>query len=332
METIEIVSIISAMKRQERSYLSKDYLHSFSDQTERHCQFEGASNPGRSVDEDLRLFMINWCYRVVAFFEFRRDTVAISTNYLDRFLSTTEGTNARKNRKIFQLAAMSCLHTAIKIHEVEAIDMAYFSDLSKGFYTVEQFTDMEQTIITSLQWRLNPPTPCSFTQNFLSVIPGIIMSRKEKLVVLKLARYQTELSVREYSFLSYDASCIALASLANSMQATNHRNFQHILRILCKIVELDINSQVFVECRKNLRILMKMKLHSQEHDFIPQKPTANKNVKSIISVHDLDSTCCVDTTFLTSFSSSKSETGVFENFWYSYCSSIPYCLYSNGCT
>eukprot|EP00548_Thalassiothrix_antarctica_P014946 CAMPEP_0194173920 /NCGR_PEP_ID=MMETSP0154-20130528/8188_1 /TAXON_ID=1049557 /ORGANISM="Thalassiothrix antarctica, Strain L6-D1" /LENGTH=297 /DNA_ID=CAMNT_0038887169 /DNA_START=60 /DNA_END=953 /DNA_ORIENTATION=+ len=286
MDSVEIASNISAMKRQEQSYLSKDYLHSFPDETEYPCQFEGVLNTNSSVNEALRLRMVNWCYQIVAFCQFSRDTVAISTNYLDRFLSTTEGINARKDWKIFRLAAMTCLYTAIKIHEVEAIDPTFISNLSKGNFTEKQVVDMEQKIIMSLQWRLNPPTPSSFIQKFLSIIPDKTMSKSEKSAVRKLATYQTELSVGDYNFLSYDASCIALASLANAIQATRRGYFQHILQTISKIADIDISSQAFMKCRESLYTKMNMPSHCQESYSIPQLSTVRKHGRSTNSVHN----------------------------------------------
>jgi len=280
METVENFSIISAMKRQEQSYTTKYYLHSFRNQTTDHqycCESESNSMKPL-VDEHFRLFMVNLCYQIVDFCDFSCDVVAISTNYLDRFLSTTEGIDARKDRKLFQLAAMTCIYTAIKIHEVEAIDPTFISNLSKGNFTEKQVVDMEQRIITSLQWRLNPPTPLSFIQKFLSIIPDKTMSKSEKSKAMKLATYQTELSVREYHFLSYDASCIALASLANAMQATRRGGYyQHILQTISKITDIDIGSQEFIKCKENLYTVMNiMTRHRRQesHSKIPRSSTA----------------------------------------------------------
>jgi len=286
METVGIFSTISALKRQEQSYLSKDYLHCFRDQTEHQYQNEGAIDSTKPVDQEFRFRMVNWCYQIVEFCKFCRDTVAISTNYLDRFLSTTEGIDARKDRKIFQLASMTCLYTAIKTHEVEAINPAFISDLSKGNYTEEQVVDMERKIIMSLRWRLNPPTPCSFARQFLSIIPDKTMSRSEKSAAMKLAKYQTELSVGEYHFLSYDASCIALASLANAMQATRRGYLQHILQTISKIADIDISSRAFIKCRENLRIALNKTQHRQESHSIPKPSTVNKNTGSTITIHN----------------------------------------------
>jgi len=286
METVGIFSIISAMKQQEQRYLSKDYLHSFRDQTEYQHLSEGTSDSTNPVDQEFRSRMVVWCYQIVDFCKFSRDTVAISVNYLDRFLSTTEGIDARKDRKICQLAVMTCLYTAIKIHEIEAIDPTSISDLSKGNYTGEQVVDMERKIIMTLRWHLNPPTPCSFTRQFLSLIPDKTMSRSEKSATMKLAKYQIELSVGEYYFLSNDASCIALASLANAMQATRRGYFQHILQTISKIADIDISSRAFIKCRENLRIALNKTQHRQESRSIPQSSTVNKNTGSKIDVHN----------------------------------------------
>mmetsp|Transcript_40697 Transcript_40697/g.46250 ORF Transcript_40697/g.46250 Transcript_40697/m.46250 type:complete len:306 (+) Transcript_40697:3-920(+) len=284
MDAVEIFSIISTMKVQEKRYLSKDYLHDFRDQVEYRHRITCELDPSKPVDKEFRFCMVGWCYKIVDFCKFNRDTVAISVNYLDRFLSSVEGMTAMKDRKQFKLAAITCLYTAIKTHEVEAIDLSFISELSKGIYTEEQVCVMERKIIMALQWRLNPPTPCSFTRYFLTLIPNRTMSKNEKSVAMQLVKYQTESAVGEYNFLSYDASCIALASLANAIQATKRGYIQHILLTISMIADIDIESQVFMNCRDSLLITLN-KTHYHHQSKATQKSSkVNTNKRPKVAV------------------------------------------------
>ena len=75
-------------------------------------------------------------------FDFNREVVSVAMSYLDRYLSTR-----RVNKKIFQLAAMTCLYLAIKLSEPSTLKIASLIGLSRGFFTTEHIVAMEQSIL-----------------------------------------------------------------------------------------------------------------------------------------------------------------------------------------
>jgi Cyclin, N-terminal domain len=165
------LSIISAMRHQEESgYATGDFLHQHDPPSGR---AKGPLNQSQSspVSVECRNLMVSWCYQVVDYCRFRRETVEIAISYLDRFCCTALGESARRDRKIYQLAAMTCLYTACKIHEPEAMDPKLVSNLSRGAYSSKEVEEMESTIVEALQWRLNPPTSLSFVRQLLDLIP-----------------------------------------------------------------------------------------------------------------------------------------------------------------
>jgi Cyclin, N-terminal domain len=83
LDASEIADRIKVMKRQEKStYACTDYLK---DNEKR------LRKSRKAVDEDCRIKMCEWCYQVVDFCKFRRETVSISMSYLDRYLGTKKG-------------------------------------------------------------------------------------------------------------------------------------------------------------------------------------------------------------------------------------------------
>ena len=102
---------------------------------------EGAADDSSShVDEICRFKMCEWSFQIVDFCKFHRESVDIAMNYLDRFLLTKVGQAALQDRNVYQLVAMTCLYSAIKIHERQALSPAVVSQLSRGVYTAEQAT------------------------------------------------------------------------------------------------------------------------------------------------------------------------------------------------
>jgi hypothetical protein len=209
MDPSDVADHIAIMRIQEETtYLVRDYL------AESAGIRKHASKP---VDADCRVKMCEWCYQVVDFCKFRRETVAIGMSYLDRYLCTPKGREALCNRKEYQLAAMTALYIAIKIHEPLEMETSLLADLSRGCYTEMEFVGMEETMLQALRWRVNGPTPLGFVQYFIALLPESVHPAVAE-VLMDYARYQTELAVSEHIFVGVKPSDIALAAVLNAME------------------------------------------------------------------------------------------------------------------
>lgn len=242
----DALASIEAMRMQEENgYRTEDYMM--------HAEPEIAScnGPQQPVDADCRSKMSEWCFQVVDFCKFNRETVAIAMSYLDRFLTTPEGSEALNDRKIFQLAAMTSLYTAIKIHEPEAMEPKIVASLSRGAYTEEEVTDMERTILMAIKWRMNPPTAIAFVHHFMALMPADIITETERVGALELAKFQTELAVNAYEFVGINSSTIAFAALSNALQCSgNATGFDYeFLTTTAKVANLNVESMGDVQDR-----------------------------------------------------------------------------------
>jgi len=94
------------------------------------------------INEVWREKICEWCYQVVDHFDYNRQVVAIALNYLDRYLALRP-----VNRKIFQLAAMTCLFIAIKQNETRVLSLSAFLSLSRGYFQAEHVLKMEHAIL-----------------------------------------------------------------------------------------------------------------------------------------------------------------------------------------
>lgn len=204
----ESVATIVAMRHQEDTgYLSHDFLRQ---PHLRHLTLD--------VDADCRKKMAAWSYQVVDFCSFNSESVEMSMNYLDRYLLTAPGTRALQDRSVFQLAAMTSLYTAVKIHEPEAMDPKLVSSLSRGTYSPQDVEKMEQILLEALQWRVNPPTTLSFVRKFLDLVPAEAVDEATRKATFEITEFQTELAVSEYKFINVKASVTAYCSLMNSLE------------------------------------------------------------------------------------------------------------------
>jgi hypothetical protein len=194
--------------QEETTYRIRDYLAESVGIRKR------ASKP---VDADCRIKMCEWCYQVVDFCKFRRETVGIGMSYLDRYLSTSDGRSALCNRKEYQLAAMTALYVAIKLHEPLEMETSLLADLSRGCYNEMEFVEMEQVILLSLKWRVNGPTALGFVQHYLTFLPDSVHPCVSE-AIFDYARYQIELATADQSFVNVRPSEIGLAALLNALE------------------------------------------------------------------------------------------------------------------
>jgi hypothetical protein len=147
--------------------------------------------------------MCEWCYQVVDFCKFRRETVAIGMSYLDRYLCTPTGRAALCNRKLYQLAAMTSLYIAIKLHEPLEMETSLLADLSRGRYTELEFVDMKAKMLQAIHWRVNGPTCLAFAAHFLALLPSAVPPQVST-ALLDYARFELELAVAEQSLVHHD--------------------------------------------------------------------------------------------------------------------------------
>jgi len=233
----------------------------------------------KPVDEDCRVKMCEWCYQVVDFCKFRRETVGIGMSYLDRYLCSDLGKHALSDRKEYQLVAMTCLYIAIKLHEPLEMETSLLADLSRGCYTEMEFANMEKKILEALVWRVSGPTNLSFVLNYLMYLPDSVHDSVVE-AVFDYARYQTELAVADHAFVKLKPSVVGMAALLNAMEGMDStllspRAIQKFIKGVCKIVDLDMEKVESVQYR--LSTLMISSLNDD----------ASKKVDRAIEVHEI---------------------------------------------
>jgi len=211
------------MCQQESSaYKCEDYLHcrgqspvSILDQVFFRSTPPTMTPEGVQACINNRSKMVSWCMSLMDACQLNRETVSIAMSYLDRFLATAIGEDCIEDSATFQLACMTALYSAIKIHEEKVISPEVLSTISRGFYTKTDMEAMEWKMLNAISWRVNVPTPQAFCRQYLSLLPAVDAATREQL--LQLCSVQTELSVADYEFVTVKPSSIGFAALVNAM-------------------------------------------------------------------------------------------------------------------
>lgn len=198
--------------------------------------------------EEWRRKICQWSYRVVDNFQFDRSVVSVAMNMLDRFVQAYQlpsdkdapcccvSCKRSMDSRTFQLASMTSLYIAIKtcpetatveeMNRRRCFKISTFAELSRGLFSANDIANMEQTILSTLSWLVNPPTPMTFVPYLLNILPKTQTLPHEAQrtyglvhqVLRELSRYVTELGVCLGSELSaYPPSQVAFVAILISM-------------------------------------------------------------------------------------------------------------------
>lgn len=218
---------INAMVSQEKSghYKCTDYLSMTAWQQTvyqlmkkpKH-EFSSRHPVGNSrIDEYCREQIVEWSFRVVDYFRIDREVVAVSMSFLDRFLA-----KCRCDRSSFKLAATTTLHLAVKLlYPCKLADLGILSDLSRGEFDMNDVAEMETHILSSLGWKLHPPTSIAFVSfilDYFFATTKASLSIADYDDIYDVASFFAELAVCDYFFVPLKGSSIALASILNALE------------------------------------------------------------------------------------------------------------------
>jgi len=288
-----VVSTIETMRRHEETgYKVYDYLHQQAplwSPISTYGTLCPLSVDATQVDIDCRFRMAEWCYQIVDFCKFKRETVFIAMSCLDRYLCSNVGRSCLNDRNKFQLVVMTALYTCIKIHEPEAMEPSLIASLSRGAYTKQQVETMEFELLNAIQWRVNPPTAMAFVYYFLDLVPSNMISNDAKGVALDLAKFQTEVAVTDYDLTTVNASSVALASLSNAFESMDMdpNILLYIQTFLSQTGQIDVQSLLFRDIRIRLYEAITHQPRSGQllSNLIPETCCTNDYTKTQMSVH-----------------------------------------------
>lgn len=171
----------------------------------------------KPVDIACREKIVHWMYTVVDYFNLNRVVCFYALDYLDRFMAVHT-----VNRNTYKLVAMTTLMMAIKIHQPRKISLTdLISELSRGQFDWDDVFQMEMTVLSSLSWKIHPPSTMEFVVKILELNPFTNKPIQEfdLMSVLNLAKYFVELSSYDYFFVKEHSSMIALSGILNAMQS-----------------------------------------------------------------------------------------------------------------
>ncbi|XP_057973703.1 cyclin-A1-4-like isoform X2 [Malania oleifera] len=157
------------------------------------------------INASMRAILIDWLVEVAEEYRLLPDTLYLTVNYIDRYLSG----NAM-NRKQLQLLGVACMLIASKYEEICAPQVEEFCYITDNTYVKEEVLQMESAVLNYLKFEMTTPTVRCFLRRFVRAAQGI--NEVPSLQLECLANYIAELSLLEYSMLCYAPSLIAASA------------------------------------------------------------------------------------------------------------------------
>ncbi|KAJ8770315.1 hypothetical protein K2173_014925 [Erythroxylum novogranatense] len=153
------------------------------------------------INEKMRAILVDWLIDVHQKFELSQETLFLTVNIIDRFLS-----QSTVPRRELQLLGMSATLIASKYEEIWAPEVNDLVCISDRAYSHEQILIMEKTILGKLEWTLTVPTYYVFLARFIKAsIPDV----KFENTVYFLA----ELGVMHYETITFCPSMVAASAV-----------------------------------------------------------------------------------------------------------------------
>lgn len=119
------------------------------------------------INEKMRGILVDWIMEVHSKFKLLPETLFITVNLIDRYLSHT---NIRRHN--LQLVGVTCMFIASKYEDIyppPVLDFVYITD---NAYSVEQIIQMEFSVLSTLDFSVTCCTPYRFLERFFQVSPN----------------------------------------------------------------------------------------------------------------------------------------------------------------
>lgn len=160
----------------------------------------------QDITPNMRGILIDWLVEVSEEYKLVPDTLYLTVNLIDRFLSQNHIPKQR-----LQLLGVTCMLIASKYEEIIAPRLEEFCFITDNTYTREEVLKMESQVLNFLHFQLSVPTTKSFLRRFIQAAQA---SHKVSCLELEfLANYLAELTLLEYGFLRFRPSLVAASAV-----------------------------------------------------------------------------------------------------------------------
>ncbi|KAJ8541612.1 hypothetical protein K7X08_002428 [Anisodus acutangulus] len=160
----------------------------------------------KDINPSMRAILIDWLVEVAEEYRLVPDTLYLTINYIDRYLSGN-----LMDRQRLQLLGVACMMIASKYEEICAPQVEEFCYITDNTYFKDEVLQMESAVLNYLKFEMTAPTAKCFLRRFVRAAQGL--NEVLSLQLEHLTSYIAELSLLEYNMLCYAPSLIAASAI-----------------------------------------------------------------------------------------------------------------------
>ncbi|KAK7320981.1 hypothetical protein VNO77_30994 [Canavalia gladiata] len=188
------------------TYACDIYKHLRESETRKRPSTDFMERIQKDINVSMRAILIDWLVEVAEEYRLVPDTLYLTVNYIDRYLSG----NA-VNRQRLQLLGVASMMIASKYEEICAPQVEEFCYITDNTYLKQEVLQMESSVLNYLKFEMSAPTIKCFLRRFVRAAQEV--NEVPSLHLECLANYIAELSLLEYSMLCYAPSLIAASAI-----------------------------------------------------------------------------------------------------------------------
>ena len=158
-------------------------------------------NSQSQLSENMRAVLVDWLVEVQHKFGLSNETLYLTVNVVDRFL-----TNDHVTRKRFQLAGVTALWIASKYEDIYCPTLDELVYICAHSYSKEEIIETEVFILKSLNYQMTVPTADKFLSRYLKAASA-------DTTMTNMAKYILESTLFSYDLLKYRPSQLAAAAV-----------------------------------------------------------------------------------------------------------------------
>jgi cyclin B len=155
----------------------------------------------QDVTEKMRMILVDWLVEVHWKFKLSPDTLFLTINLLDRYLSQV---SVRRTK--LQLVGVTCMLLASKHEEIYPPEIKDFVHVTDKAYTKQDILDMEVSALNVLNFQLTAPSPLGFLHRMVKV-------QECTPEHVSLCQYLLELTLCHYRSIRHLPSHLAASAL-----------------------------------------------------------------------------------------------------------------------
>lgn len=216
---------------------------------------------------EMRGVLIDWIVQVHQRFNLLPETLFLTVNYVDRFLSRRRVSLSR-----FQLVGAVALFIAAKYEEINCPTVQEVAYMADNAYSIEDFLKAERFMIDVLEFDMGWPGPMSFLRRVSKADDYDYETRT-------LAKYFLEITIMDHRFVASQPSWLAAGAhyLLRKMLNKGHWTNLHVF----------YSGYTEEQLKPLARIYMEMCLMAElHHKAIFEKYQERRYRRSLLFVHE----------------------------------------------